>query len=98
MVFWITLAVSLGAVGAHVGPRLQQFSDGKPIAQGKLAACHGNVLFCTHPTPVRCVQNWGTGRGKVPAVAEGLNEYLINICELFLDVKMENILLNHYQK
>ena len=55
--FWITLVVSLGAVGTRVGPRLQQFSDGQPLVQGRLSARHGQALACTQFTSGQCVQN-----------------------------------------
>ena len=67
----ITLVVSLGEVGARVGTRLQQFSDGKPLVQGQLEARHGHALACTHFTPGRCVHNWGIVRGTGPEVTAG---------------------------
>ena len=64
----LMLGVSLGAVDAHVGPLLRQFSDGKLLLQGRLAAWHGQVLAYTHFTPGWCVQHWGIVRGIVTVV------------------------------
>ena len=70
MVF-LTLVVILGAVGARVGPRLRQFSDGQPLVQGRLATRHGQALACTYFTPYHCVNHWGVVRGTGLAVTAG---------------------------
>ena len=69
-VFWLTLVVSLGAVGARIGPWLQQCYDGQPIVQGKLAAQHSHALAYTKFTPVQCLQHWDIMRGTCTVVAE----------------------------
>ena len=78
-IVWLTLVVSLGAVGARFGPQLQQFSDGQPLVQGLLADRHGQALACTHLTPVRCIQHWGIGRGTGPYIAAG-SVFLGGLC------------------
>ena len=45
--FLLILIVSLGTVGARVGTRLQQFSDGQPLMQGRLTSRHEQVLDFT---------------------------------------------------
>ena len=72
MTFFLTLLVSIGAVGSRVEPRLRQFSDGQLPVQGRLAARHGQALACTHLTPRQCVQHWVVVRGADPAVTAGL--------------------------
>ena len=67
----ITLVVSLGAVGAHVGPQLWKFPDGKTLVQGQLGARHGQELACTHFTPGRFVQHWSVVRSTGLAVVGG---------------------------
>ena len=69
--FSLTLVVIVGAVGAHIRPRLRQFPDGQPLVQGQLEARHGQALDCKHFKPGRCVQNWGVVRGTGPAVTAG---------------------------
>ena len=65
----LTFVVSLGTVGARVGPWLRQFSDGQPLVQGQLSDQNIQALACTHFAPSRCVQHWGIVRGAGPAVA-----------------------------
>ena len=52
---FLTLVVSLGAVGGRVGPHLRKFSEGKSLVQGRLAARHGQTLACIHFMPVQCI-------------------------------------------
>ena len=68
---FLILVVSVGEVGARVGPLLQQFSDGQPLVQGLFAARHGQALACTHFMPGQCVHHWGVVRGTVQLVTTG---------------------------
>ena len=43
-VFLVTLVVSVGEEGDHVGHQLRQFSKGKPLMKGQLATRYGQVL------------------------------------------------------
>ena len=54
----LTLLMSIGAVGAHVGTWLRQLYDGQPLVQGQLSAQHRHALACTHFTPSRCIHHW----------------------------------------
>ena len=53
--FLLALVVSLGEVGARVGPRLWKFSNEKPLVQGQLADQNRQALSCTHFTLGWCV-------------------------------------------
>ena len=71
-VSWLALVVSLGAVGARVGPQLQQFSDEKPLIQGRLASRNRHAMACTHFTPDQCVHHLYIMRGAGTSVSEGI--------------------------
>ena len=67
----LTLVVTLGVVGARLGPQFWQFYNGQPLVQGRFLDRHGYTLACTHLMPGRCVQNLGVLGGTGPAVMTG---------------------------
>ena len=67
--FWLTLVVGIGAVGARVGPWLRQLSDGQPLIQGQLAARHEYALYFTEFMPGWYVHHWVIVMVTVPFIA-----------------------------